>query len=203
MSIQAIFLKFNFVSFSSYKNLEFTTREQLIEKITAFINKIRTTTQEEFTSTSNILPASIGIILSDIAVVNIEWSKIIKANPENIHQLTSREFEEFIAEIWAKKGYKVDLTSETRDGGKDMYAYKKDSSSETLLAIECKKYNPLNKIGRPIIQKLNGVVESEHLTGGILATTSYFTKDALEFADLVRYRIHLIILQFLKDIIKN
>lgn len=143
------------------------------------------------------------IIINDITIINKEWSKILKQTPDFIYKLTPRQFEEYIAELWYNMGYQITLTPETRDGGKDIYAYKKDLDGEILYAIECKKYAKDNKVGRPIIQQLYGVVESEKLTGGIIATTSYFTPDAIKYAESLKYRIFLHDIQTLNKFLSN
>lgn len=187
-----------------YNNIVSIKRTEIVSKIIEVVSLVRKDDSNHASVLqSGIINACAGLVLSDILVVSKEWSKILKSNPEHIHRLSPREFEEFVAEIWENKGYKVELTPESRDGGKDMYAYRKNSSGEILLAIECKKYDPSNKVGRPLIQKLNGIVESERLTGGVLATTSYFTKYAIEYAEPLRYRIHLNDLTSLKGILQT
>ncbi len=167
----------------------------------AFVKKLRVAYNNKNERSDLNLLYGKNEILTDINIVNTEWARILKINPEFIHELSSRQFEEFIAEVWDKRGYTVTLTSQTRDGGKDIYAYKKSFNCEFLFAIECKKFSPNNKVGRPIIQQLNGIVESEKLTGGILATTSYFSKDAIEYALPLKNRIFLNDINDLTDIL--
>lgn len=57
------------------------------------------------------------IILSP---VNDRLLKYLSENPEAFYQLKDRKFEEVMAEIYSKLGYKVELTKATRDGGKDI-----------------------------------------------------------------------------------
>ena len=44
--------------------------------------------------------------------------------------------------------------------------------------MECKQYNEKNKVGIDIIQRFSGVIEMDKVNGGIIATTSFFSKDA-------------------------
>lgn len=178
----------------NYKNdgLMFVTKENLQANFSDIIKSLKAKQNiNKLEADKNTYSESKQLLITDVNIVNKEWTKILKAKPQLIHDLTSRQFEEFIAEVWHKRGYNVELTQKTRDGGKDIYAYKRNSGLEFLFAIECKKYNPQNKVGRPIIQQLNGIVESERLTGGIIATTSYFSKDAIDFAKPLSYRIYL------------
>jgi len=140
-----------------------------------------------------ILPEQKLLLLdNDIKIINQNFHQIIVNDPNEIYNLSPRQFEELIADLFEKKGYKVKLTPSTRDGGKDIYAEKRDLFNNSYLyAIECKKYSPENKVGRPHVQKLLGVVEAEKLSGGIIATTSFFTKDALNFRETMMHRIFL------------
>jgi len=49
--------------------------------------------------------------------------------------------------------------------------------------IECKRPDEGNKIGIRPVRELLGVKQDEKATKAILATTSYFSKDALQFFD--------------------
>jgi restriction endonuclease Mrr len=97
-------------------------------------------------------------------------------------QLTPRQFEEFVAEPWQRFGYDVELTKRTRDGGHDVVAVGRLVASTRFL-IECKRFDPSNKVGVSIVRQLHGVKTHERATKGILATTSYLTADAEEFID--------------------
>ncbi len=45
-----------------------------------------------------------------------------RIEPATLLGLSSRQFEELIAEIWSRFGYTVELTARTRDGGRDVIA---------------------------------------------------------------------------------
>lgn len=117
----------------------------------------------------------------DVCEVNDELLKILNSNPDYLYQLSSRKFEEVIAEIFVKKGYDITLTPVTHDGGKDIYVVQKDDLGSFLFLVECKKYAPNHHVGLDVIQRLYGVVSDEMATGGIVVTTSYFTKSAKDF----------------------
>lgn len=115
--------------------------------------------------------------------ISKEMMHLLADNPDMMYELTSREFEKMIAELYQKLGYSVKLTKQTRDGGKDIYlAYKNDIGS-FLYLVECKKYAKDNPVGVGIIRGLYGVqnLENEKVTGSIIATTSYFTSDAKQY----------------------
>jgi hypothetical protein len=101
-------------------------------------------------------------------------------NPDKMKVMDRRLFEEFIAEIFYGFGFKVELTQQTRDGGRDIIAIKKEET-ELKYLIECKRPDPGNIIGVKPVRELFGVKQDEKATKAILATTSFFSKDAIMF----------------------
>lgn len=94
--------------------------------------------------------------------------------------LGNREFEEVIAELLAKQGFKVELTQRTKDGGYDIIAllnYKQHNPLKFL--VECKRYTD-KKVGIEVIRSFKHVIDKTNVNRGIIATTSYFTKGALD-----------------------
>jgi restriction endonuclease Mrr len=53
----------------------------------------------------------------------------------------------------------------------------------TKYLIECKRYAPNKSVGIEFVQRLFGVKMAERANKAILATTSCFTKPAIEFAN--------------------
>ncbi|MBK5293844.1 MAG: restriction endonuclease [Acidobacteriia bacterium] len=115
-------------------------------------------------------------------IIPVDFSALlpaIAARPEDLYQLPPRRFEQLIAHIFERFGYNVELTPETNDGGFDMVASKREEIDVRVL-VECKRYTPPNKVGRPIVQQLLGVLNDrqQHATKAVLATTSTFTPPA-------------------------
>ncbi len=124
------------------------------------------------------------IILSP---VNDRLLKYLSENPEAFYQLKDRKFEEVMAEIYSKLGYKVELTKATRDGGKDIIIRRPEILGDFIYYVECKKYAPNNPVGIGLVKNLVGTVDADRVNGGILATTSYFTPDARKFVTDNKY----------------
>lgn len=113
-------------------------------------------------------------------------------NPNALYTLNPRQFEELVAELFASHGYKVQLTSQTRDGGYDIMAIHKDELGlDTTFLVECKKYSKDNKVGVSPIRQLHGVKDYLNVSKGIIVTTSSFTADARKHASS-RYDLQLI-----------
>lgn len=86
-----------------------------------------------------------------------------------------------MAEIYNKLGYKVEITPSTRDGGKDLIIRKPEILGDFIYYVECKKYAAERHIGVGIVRNLVGTVNTDRVNGGILATTSFFTKNACKY----------------------
>lgn len=92
-------------------------------------------------------------------------------------RLDPHAFEEVVAELLRSKGFTVDITKRTRDGGYDLIAITQQAGFPLKYLIECKRYSE-EKIGIDIIRSLMYVVGEQKANKGIIATTSYFTRDA-------------------------
>jgi restriction system protein len=117
--------------------------------------------------------------------------EMVSAEPELMHALTPREFEEIVAELLARRGYDVTLTPFSRDGGKDIYAARRDDLGSFLYVVECKAYAPDQPVGVQWVRQLHGVVQAESATAGVIFSTSTFTGPAREFQRQIRHQMNL------------
>lgn len=99
-------------------------------------------------------------------------------HPEDLYKCSPRDFEKYMAELYRKMGYQVELTPATRDGGKDIILRSPDILGDLVYYVECKQYNPNHKVGLDIVQRFTGVIEIDKANAGIIATTSFFSPDA-------------------------
>ena len=97
-------------------------------------------------------------------------------------------FEEKVAELFAKRGFTVSVTSKTNDEGKDIVIKKNGQ----IKYVECKRFNEQTKVSRPVVQKLFGVITADGVNEGIIVTTSEFTQEAIDFSNKMNGRIQLI-----------
>lgn len=109
----------------------------------------------------------------------------LKMSPVLVRDITAREFEEVVTEIFRAKGFEVDLTQRTADGGKDIIAIHTDSLGiRNKYFIECKRYAEDNKIGVALVRALQGVKNTKDGPNKtILVTTSTFTSGAKRFVE--------------------
>lgn len=109
----------------------------------------------------------------------------LRISPVLVHEITPREFEEVVTEIFRAKGFEVDLTQRTADGGKDIIAIHTDALGiRNKYFIECKRYAEDNKIGVALVRALQGVKNTKDGPNKtILVTTSTFTSGAKDFVE--------------------
>ncbi len=130
-------------------------------------------------------------ITTGITIVNDTLLKQAQQNPQIMYSFSSREFEQMVCELLEKQGYKVNLTKQTRDGGKDIIILENSLVGQFCIYVECKKYSANNPISVKLVRELYGTVEAEKATAGMLITTSYFSKDAKEFTEKAKHRMAL------------
>ena len=130
-------------------------------------------------------------LVTSFTTINDELLHDLSIKPDLMYQLSDRQFEEFVAELFSRQGYEVHLTPASKDGGKDLYVATRGDLGTLVFAVECKRYAPDRPVGVELVRQLYGVVEAERVTGGILATTSRFTRGAKEFQYTFRTRLSL------------
>lgn len=99
----------------------------------------------------------------------------------NFNDMNGYEFERFVAKLLRKAGFIVEETPLSGDGGVDLIAYSEKPLYKGKYIVQCKKWK--DKVGEPAVRDLYGVVLSNNANKGILVTNSYFTMQAVQFAE--------------------
>lgn len=114
--------------------------------------------------------------------INEDILKYFAKNPQELYKIEPRYFEKLMAEIYYKLGYDVELTQATRDGGKDIILTDHSPLGDFVYYAECKHHEKESvKVGVGVVCKLYGTINMDRVNGGIVATNSFFTKDARDF----------------------
>lgn len=131
-------------------------------------------------------------IITDIRVVNKRILDKINRQPKAIYQLTPRQFEILVAELFEERGYKVELTQQTRDGGKDLIILDHREVGNLMIYAECKQNAPNRPVGVNVVSDLVGRMTADRATAGIVVTSSYFSPDAKTFQSKFEHQMTLI-----------
>lgn len=73
--------------------------------------------------------------VAPITDLSVELKRYFAKHPEKLHDLAPRKFEELIADILKDLGWDTELTSATRDGGRDIYAYLRNQVTSFLMFV--------------------------------------------------------------------
>ena len=111
----------------------------------------------------------------------IETQSILKCYKEQIKNMSSRDFEFLVGNIFKKLGFSVKVTQETRDGGHDLIVTKASPIPYTLI-VECKHWGENHKVDVSVVRSVYGVQMAEQADQSVVVTSSKFTKDARKFA---------------------
>ncbi|MFH1047810.1 MAG: restriction endonuclease, partial [Patescibacteria group bacterium] len=102
---------------------------------------------------------------------------------DNLAMMDWKDFEVLVRDLIQKEfsheGCRVEVTRASRDAGVDAIAYDEDPIRGGKYVIQAKRYN--NLVPLTAVRDLFGTVHNEGAVKGILVTTSYYGKDALEF----------------------
>ena len=108
----------------------------------------------------------------------------ISEDRDLIYNVTPREFEEIVEQVLRDEGFDTQLTQPTRDGGRDIIATKAGINGKPVVFyIECKRYSRQNKVSVDLVRALYGVQTADKVNKACLVTSSYFTHDAVNFAN--------------------
>ena len=69
----------------------------------------------------------------------------VRETPTMLYEMDPRKFEELIARVFEAFGFAVELSSQSRDGGRDIMAIKHEPA-RTKFLIECKRYAKKTKL---------------------------------------------------------
>ncbi|MBM4275513.1 MAG: hypothetical protein FJ134_13790 [Deltaproteobacteria bacterium] len=99
----------------------------------------------------------------------------------NFTEMSGIEFEEYVKKLLESKGWEVEATPPTRDGGVDLIARRHDEMDlESVLYVQCK--NHAYPVGVDVVRELNGVLPRQLPgTRGVLVCPSGFTADTIAF----------------------
>jgi HJR/Mrr/RecB family endonuclease len=140
-------------------------------------NEIMLQNKSEYSKTELILPSTrLEIVRLSPSFKILE--KLLKDNT-HLDKLHWREFEELVADLLHQEGYIVQLGPGRNDGGKDIIATKEIEGFGSLMSVwQAKKSK--NNVGIDIIRELADTRNEQKANKGIIVTSSYLTKGALE-----------------------
>jgi HJR/Mrr/RecB family endonuclease len=112
----------------------------------------------------------------------------LQRDPQSLEDLTWRQFEMVVAQLLEGDGYSVELMSGTKDGGVDVVAVKDLGVNGYFKALwQAKKHGKANKVGISLVRELADTRQQFGASKGIIVTSSYLTRGALERIERDKY----------------
>lgn len=112
-----------------------------------------------------------------------------------IKECTPDFFEQLVVDLLVRMGYggsrreAGEVLGRSRDGGIDGII-KEDKLGLDTIYVQAKRWE--GSVGRPEIQRFVGALQGVRARRGVFITTSYFTQDAVEYANNIETRVVLI-----------
>lgn len=120
---------------------------------------------------------SLGIIhYTDLALANQKRKLLMEMGMDEVDQMSGREFEEWVAQLYRKLGYTVQLTPQSNDFGADLIVKREGKMS----AIQTKRYK--NKVGVKAVQEIVAAKPHYKAHEAFVVTNNYFTAPAQKLA---------------------
>lgn len=120
-------------------------------------------------------------IITNLTPCISELIAVLSSQPEYLYKISPRRFEELVAYVFSKNGFEVELTKQTKDGGKDIIAIRSDFGFRSKFIIECKRYAKHRPVPVSLVRQLYGTQMNEGANKSVLVTSSYFSAPAKQF----------------------
>jgi len=111
----------------------------------------------------------------------------LASNPHKLEHIHWRNFEAFCAEYFNQLGYQVELGPGTNDGGTDIVVRGLEEEMDTVIMIQCKRYNYKRDVSIEAVKAFYTDVDYETATKGIIATTSRIAPGGKTIATARKY----------------
>lgn len=95
-----------------------------------------------------------------------------------LYELSPAEFERYVAGLFRKKGYQVQMRGRSGDLGVDILLMKADGRRAI---VQCKRYR--NKVGPDVVRELYGTLIHEQADHAFLVTTADISASARRWAE--------------------
>jgi restriction system protein len=105
-----------------------------------------------------------------------KYEKLSKSGILDIDKMSGRQFEEYLAVLFRKRGFKVKITKTSGDYGADLII-KKDSA---ITVVQAKRYS--SKVGIKAVQEIQASMKYYKAEKSMVVTNNYFTGPAIKLA---------------------
>jgi hypothetical protein len=111
---------------------------------------------------------------------SIDLNRDKEGEPTDYLSMDPIEFEHEVARLFHSQGYRMEVTTASRDGGIDIFGFAPGIGDQKV-AVQCKRYQ--GTVGRPEVQQFWGVISGSEYASGFFVTTGTFSADAKQFTE--------------------
>lgn len=105
-------------------------------------------------------------------------ARLRKAGIKEVDAMSGEEFEQFLGQLFKRRGYKVSYTATSGDYGADLIL----KDRKDIIAVQAKRYS--GTVGVKAVQEIIGAVKMYNATEAWVVTNSHFTKQAIKLANI-------------------
>ncbi len=116
--------------------------------------------------------------------------RAVGSDPDALLDLSKTDFEALVAELFARRGFEVDLFRPNKDDGIDFLAVRNEDTPEPLILAVQTKHPDLKSDGSPrsvlpvsTVREIYGVARAWNLDGAVAVTSSTYSLEAKRFAE--------------------
>lgn len=135
-----------------------------------------------------------GALVQAVALPWIELVMALEHDPDIVHQLHWRKWEEIVAAAYEREGFEVVLTPRSNDRGRDVIAVHREIGTIRIFD-QVKAYAPGHLVTANDVRAMLGVLTADsNVSKGFVTTTSSFAPGILKdpgFTALMPYRLEL------------
>lgn len=102
--------------------------------------------------------------------------KLLESGIDEVDKMSGRQFEDFLKEIFIKRGFTVKDTAVVGDYGADLIL----ENAGSRLVVQAKRWK--QNVGIKAVQEAIGSIKHYKAHNGVVITNSYFTDNAIELA---------------------
>lgn len=109
-----------------------------------------------------------------------ELARAVASDPKSLDEIEWRDMERMLAEVFDDLGFDVELTSSSKDGGKDIVLECTFQGTRQTYIVEVKHWRSGQRVGTRYISDFVNVVAREKRDGGLYLATYGYSGDACE-----------------------
>lgn len=121
-----------------------------------------------------------------LGLINLEPGLVLNylyARQRNLEDLLDpHQFEELSALLFREEGWRVEVTQETRDGGKDVIATREENGQPVVVYLQAKRNRQSRAVSISEVKEFAATLAGDGVKQGVMLTTSHFSPDAVQWS---------------------